>query len=297
MILNENVLLEENAHLEERDTANGVLFNMMENGITLDGLKNLVYQLEAANCDELDLNNFMSTLGTIAECNLLDDSEEARVMYENLQMSALLEYAGKDEKNDEYKKLLSDMEANLKKCIDNTALIGKWLDTIVPTLKKIKNESSPIIKILEESKKSYNKMVTATSSAFGQREWNEMTKQYTKFKKASKTFNNKYSTVGLENKKAMEQKLRQYDTQVGKFVREWLQEGSAKMLELMKEYDRAKYIDKNNVGDYCRYINTGLRYYVFGVRACMSWLYSIRKCMNIKFEGSLRYKIVQKVLK
>lgn len=297
MILNENVLLEENAHLEERDVANGVLFSMMENGITLDGLKNLVYQLEAANCDELDLNNFMSTLGTIAECNLLDDAEEARVMYEHLQMDALLEYAGKDEKNEEYKKLLSDMEANLKKCIDNTALIGKWLDTIVPTLKKIKNESSPVIKILEESKKAYNKMVTATSVAFGQREWNEMTKQYMKFKKASKTFNNKYSTVGLDNKKAMEQKLRQYDTQVGKFVREWLQEGSPKMFELMKEFDRAKYIDRNNVGDYCRYINTGLRYYVFGVRACMSWLHSIRKCMNIKFEGSLRYKIVQKVLK
>ena len=70
-----------------------------------------------------------------------------------------------------------------------------------------------------------------------------------------------------------------------------------KWFEICDCYDKIKRIDVDYAGAFCKYINWYIDVLVNGCRFMLSFINYIRHTLDIEFEDSVRYKIIQRILK
>lgn len=221
-------------------------------------------------------------------------------------LESILEYSGNETKNEAFKECLKDLEELMLyffDCIDKmTDILDKYLSLIKKAktpadLQKASKQMDDIrtdyIKWRKERSKKIDGVVT----------WNA-------YKKQIKMFNNKYSQISLEEKKAFSKKINDMLVKGMKKIFGWAKMNTKKeevlksakysgcyLDDLIKELDRIKSIDAayhdriyNNVAGLHNTVVDEYNYTYGDVQY-------INKTLNIEIEKGIVFKIVNTLLK
>jgi hypothetical protein len=200
----------------------------------------------------------------------------------------LIEYSGKPENNEEYKKLLEELDEMFKFYVDILDLVGKHIMKCSKI--KVKDEAS-FRKALNDLYKDADKTNKEFADLY--KDMEEMP-TYRRFDALSKKFSVKYSNITMEDKKKYSvifiDRLHDLVKIADQFDSKWINDLNA-TLPTLRSID-AVYTDK--------YIqHTQLWYDAFYnefQRTSQNMRYCIFK-LDTKRENTLRYQLVQKIFK
>lgn len=207
----------------------------------------------------------------------------------------ILEYAGNPVKNEEFKEILDDVNNLIDYFRANIKVYVKAHEDLVGLALKIKNnpkKASELMKQIPDIQKAYKDGHAENIKKYqpnGRYTW-------TQFNSKIRKFNNKYSEIGMANRKELGEKLTNTLNDIRKIANEWGGSG-----EKWKPYDDIipdlKKIDESYADTLERNlcaVNNLL------VDECNYTIYDIKttlRQLNIDGDKKLLYKIINKVFK
>ena len=255
--------------------------------------------IEQSELEESTKSILLSTL-----CNSLQENKTFNIdALDEAALDSILEFKGNESKNEAFKECLKDLEALLTYFISVIEKGLGYMDQILALSKKAKNSPKEFKKCVDEMDKFADEFVSwkkqASKSICGSVTWKTFASQI-------KKFNNKYSEITMEEKKALSAKVEKMIDKVFKICTPWydmkrngklLPGSSAKYEELRTVYKELEKIDKsyaNSVND----IFTDFDKYIGSeINPTLNDMFYVMTALNIKFEESWRFKLVNKVLK
>ena len=263
---------------------------------------------------EIGISEYVKTFSSINESNLDPYTKEILLfnlfesfndLKENniIKESYLLEFSGNEEKNKELIRYLNLMQERIEFYMVYMKEITDFGDKLLDNCKKAAKSKN-----VDQVKKVFNDLRCDTDDFISmiQKKYSakmqEQYKNFKKYEKLRKKFNNKYSSECMEAKKKIDPKLEAlYNQFIKSEATEWIafNEGDKpqKWFEICDCYDKIKRIDVDYAGAFCKYINWYIDVLVDGCRFMLSFINYIRHTLDIEFEDSVRYKIIQRILK
>ena len=210
----------------------------------------------------------------------------------------LLEYAGNDYKNDQFKKTLQEIEKHLIAYVKEIEIIDKTLTKFTNSLNKSKNVNSAR-KAYSDCVKEGKATVKAINTMY--ESLNNGIDPFTKFKSQAGSFNNKYSTVTMEEKKIFDNKIKAYIKQIEDHIEPWAAgpdgKNNAKIQGLCDALDKFQE-HMPELHDKATELAMGwYNYYFKAYQEDMAMCNYIRRKLGIEIEGTLRWKIVHALFK
>lgn len=258
--------------------------------------------------EDVEASELQESTKSILISNLCNAIQENSNMFnidalDEAALDSILEFKGNETKNEAFKECLKDLENLLTYFISVIEKGLGYMDQILALSKKAKNNPKEFKKYINEMDKFADEFVAwkkqASKSICGSVTWKTFASQI-------KKFNNKYSEITMEEKKALSSKVEKMIDKVFKMCTPWydmkrngklLPGSSAKYEELKNLYKELEKIDKsyaNSVNDifvdFDKYIGSE-------INPTLNDMFYVMKALNIQFEDSLRFKLVNKVLK
>lgn len=208
----------------------------------------------------------------------------------------ITEFQGNPEKNKEFMEILKDIN---KICDLNTRrvkLLFGDLDKMLSLLKSTNNISkfkSTVDKIdgmVDEYNEWYEKEFKGISSKV----------IYNRFNTKSKSFNNKYSELMMEEKKKINDKLDKLYETILDTADPWLDKSSGKskkIAEIIVQIDRLKDIDVTYASKVSSRFNEFYKFAISESNYTIGDINYVKKNLDLGKEKSLLYKAVNKILK
>ena len=207
----------------------------------------------------------------------------------------ILEYAGNPVKNEEFKAILDDVNSLIEYFHSNIKVFVKAHEDLVGLALKIKNtpkKASELMKRIPDIQKACRDGRVENEKKYqpnGRYTW-------TQFNSKIRKFNNKYSEIGMTNRKELAEKLTNTLNDIRKIGKEWGGSG-----EKWKPYDDIipdlKKIDESYAGTLERNLCTVNELLVDECNFTMSDIKSTLRQLNIDGDKKLLYKIINKVFK
>ena len=208
----------------------------------------------------------------------------------------LLEFSGDEYKNKQFKQTLQEVDKYLIAFIKELQDIDKLLIKITSLYSKCKNVNTArkaytdAIKEAEAVNKALKKMFADIDNGIS---------PFKKFDKQAGTFNNKYSTVTMEEKKIFDKKIKEYIKQVNDIIEPWGggEKNGVKVQALIDAMNNFRDC-MPELSDKADAIPQGWYKYMFeAYRDDIGVCYWIRKKLGIEVEGSIKWKIVHALFK
>jgi hypothetical protein len=220
-------------------------------------------------------------------------NENSISLYESDE--TLLEFKGNDVKNQEFIDFLEEIE---EICNFNLVKIRKLADYS----EKILNNAKAIAK--SGSAKMFSENIDKSREYAGEyNEWKDKAGRkinaplsFNKFTRSSRSFNNKYSNVTMEEKKKLDAKLRKFEKEIRKLAEPWTNDGE-KMDEMCNIADDLYNIDKNYYDVFIRNFVDLNKLFIYEVNATLDDIGYAYNVLNIKKEKSFLYKAINKIIK
>ena len=209
----------------------------------------------------------------------------------------LLEYSGDKYKNEQFKKTLQEVEKYLIAYMKELQLIDGMLTKITGCYSKCKNVNT--------ARKAYTDAIKeskATSKSINQMfdDLKDGTNPFTKFQSQAGSFNNKYSTVTLEEKKIFDKKIKQYVDQINNLIEPWAANGDKNNAKVQAMIDSVEHFQECMPELYEKAAGIPYSWYKYMFKAYrddIAICYWIRKKLGIEIEGTLKWKIVHALFK
>ena len=209
----------------------------------------------------------------------------------------LLEYSGDKYKNEQFKKTLQEIEKYLIAYVKELEILDSMLTNITGLYKKCKNVNSArkaytdAIKEGKATAKTINKMFE---------DLRDGTNPFTKFQNQSKSFNNKYSTVTMDEKKIFDKKIKEYIDKINDMIEPWSGTKEKNNAKIQAMIDSVEHFQEcmPELYEKAAAIPWSWYKYMFKVyREDIAICFWIRKKLGIEVEGSLKWKIVHALFK
>lgn len=211
--------------------------------------------------------------------------------------SYITEFQGNPEKNKEYMQILKDLDELCSLNTERVKLLVGYMDKMLSLLKstnsvsKFKSTIDQIDDMVHKYNVWYDKAFKGVSGQV----------VFRNFIKKSKSFNNKYSELMMEEKKKMNDRLdKLYDT-VLKTIEPWAADKSTgkskKVAEAIEQFNRLNEIDSTYTDKVVKRFN---EFYEFAISEANYTIGDINFCkkdLNLGKEKSLLYKAINKILK
>ena len=224
------------------------------------------------------------------------------------EASVYLEFAGNEEKNKQFIKSLQQLENYLNDYHDWTiyaiSLGDKILAEMVKASKlkddeKGRNECKAICDRIKNIIDNYN------SDPSNGKDFSAHRRNFEEFKRLSKKFNNKFSSISMEEKKALDTKLdKLIDTTLSNpKVTAWVktsqtQKSIPQYDKLVVAFNKMKEVNRDAALDCLRnYINPYLEFQYDILRGTIGFTNYVRSLIGAENDKKLSYKIVNKLLK
>lgn len=205
----------------------------------------------------------------------------------------LLEYSGNPVKNAEFKEVLDEVDELITVFMKNIRRVDSEMDKILTAGNQILKSKGSYKTKLDTIKKDRDDYIDWQDDLFkpvnGQVTWRRLGSKV-------RTFNNKYSTVTMEEKKKLDKKLRDFLDELDKTIDPWCKDKKKvnKFIELrdkLKDIDDAYTESLNKI--FCDYYD-----YLFNeVQATYHDIRTVIRDLNVNKENSLSYKFIQAILK
>ena len=208
---------------------------------------------------------------------------------------SILEYAGNPVKNEEFKVILDDVNSLIEYFHSNIKVFVKAHEDLIGLALKIKNtpkKASELMKQIPDIQKACRDGLVENEKKYQP----NGTFTWTQFNSKIRKFNNKYSEIGMANRKELAKKLTSVLTDIRKIGSEWGSEGSKwepfdNIVPELKEID-ASYTNTlgSNLYEVNKLLITECNYTIADIN-------SVLKFLNIDGDKKLLYKIINKVFK
>lgn len=216
----------------------------------------------------------------------------------------ILEFAGDEKKNKEYLDAVDKAEEALNWLKEDCKADVKKLDEWKTKIAKIKNE-----KDLKKFSNDFKNFVDDEIKRWNANEYKSLyTRHYEnlrKLVKLSDNFNNKYSSILMEQKKEIDMRFSKIADAIFEVVYEWVSFQNAstsgkKLKEFNEEINRIYRIDRSYFeGDnsVMKYISFYYQQSVGNAFNIFRYVGYIRHCLGLEREDKLLYKIINKIFK
>lgn len=207
----------------------------------------------------------------------------------------LLEYSGNPEKNEEFKQTLQDLDRVLVTYIDIFKEYDKYLRKATDLLKACKDVDTARTAFTDCNKESRatDKLIDDMIKKSGIEK-----NPFKRFDQQIKKFNNKYSTIGMEEKKKFDKKLGSYYDQVEEIIIPWSTGGDMKAFNEMNDALLHFYDIMPELQDKIVNLMSSWYHDMFAVyRTIAGECIYLRKHLGIEKENGIIYKMVQKIFK
>lgn len=276
--------------------------------------------IESIDSGLFDMNDTVDFINRIAEYNFARNTNEMLVemVYEAFllsgqepenitEASALLEYAGNEEKNKQFVKSLKQLEQYIVDFHDygvQAFAVGDQMLKIMEPLKKLKDDEKGR-KEAESIGNRIQNLIDKYNNDLGKDgKFDEHYRNFAEFKRLARKFNNKFSNITINDKKALDKKLDELinATLTNPKVKAWvkLEQNQKtpqydKMVELFDEFKR---VDRQTALKILNEtINPYLQYQWNVLRRVIGFTNYVRSLIGANNDKKLTYKIVNKVLK
>jgi hypothetical protein len=268
-----------------------------------------------------DMNDTVDFINRIAEAGFSRNTNEMLVemVYEAFlisgqepeninEASALLEYAGNEEKNKQFVKSLKQLEQYIVDFHDygvQAFAVGDEFIKIMEPLKKLKDddkgrkEAAAIGNRIQNALDNYNGRIKDGNDKFS-----EHYRNFAEFKRLAKKFNNKFSNITINDKKALDKKLDELinATLTNPKIKAWVQleqrQPTPQYDKLVALFDDFKRVDRQTALKILNEtINPYLQYQWSVLRQVIGFTNYVRKLIGSENDKKLSYKIVNKILK
>lgn len=276
--------------------------------------------IESIDSGLFDMNDTVDFINRIAECNFARNTNEMLVemVYEAFllsgqepeniaEASALLEYAGNEEKNKQFVKSLKQLEQYIVDFHDygvQAFAVGDQMLKLMEPLKKLKDDDKGRKEAAAIGNRIQNLIDKYNNDLGKDGKFDEHYRNFAEFKRLARKFNNKFSNITINDKKALDKKLDELinATLTNPKVKAWvkLEQNQKtpqydKMVELFDEFKR---VDRQTALKILNEtINPYLQYQWNVLRRVIGFTNYVRSLIGANNDKKLTYKIVNKVLK
>ena len=209
----------------------------------------------------------------------------------------ITEFQGNPEKNKEFMEILKDLDQLCSLNAERVKLLVGYLDKMIPLLKSVNNVSKfkkvkdQIDGMVSDYNKWYDKEFKGVS---GQVVWN-------RFIQKSKSFNNKYSELMMEEKKKINDKLDKLYDDVFKYIEPWSADKttkeSKKVSEVLDQFKRLEEIDSTYTSSVAKRFSEFYNFAISEANYTIGDINYTKKKLDLGKEKSLLYKAINKLLK
>ena len=209
----------------------------------------------------------------------------------------ITEFQGNPEKNKEFMEILKDLDQLCSLNTERVKLLVGYLDKMIPLLKSVNNVSKfkkvkdQIDGMVSEYNEWRDKEFKGVS---GQVVWN-------RFIQKSKSFNNKYSELMMEEKKKINDKLDKLYDNVLKYIEPWSADKttkhSKKVSEVLDQFKRLEEIDSTYTSSVAKRFDEFYKFAISEANYTIGDINYVKKKLDLGREKSLLYKAVNKILK
>lgn len=229
--------------------------------------------------------------------NINEDTIKEEDLLSESGIESILEFDGNDKKNQEFIKLLKDIDTltqknleKIKKCISDLEKYQHWADDIV----KNPNKLSSYITKIEKDNKEFNAWLEKNRVANGP-------KTFAELRKKARTFNNKYSEVVMGSKKEVSAKFDKVEKEMNRLITPWVSKNDSTGKAIGNLVDTTNKIideiDRTNGIVFQRRIRQIYDYALDEAEWTLEDIDAFRKVLDIEFENKKMYKFVNAFIK
>ena len=209
----------------------------------------------------------------------------------------LLEYSGDKYKNEQFKKTLQEIEKYFIAYVKEIEILDNMLVKVTGYYNKSKNVNTAR-KAYTEAVKECKAGAKSINSLF--ESLNTGTNPFTKFQSQAGSFNNKYSSVTMEEKKMFDSKIKDYIDNINNIIEPWAGNDGKNGPKIQALIDSVEKFQENmpELGD--KAAKLPYSYYEYMFKAYKEDMYIcqyIRKKLGLEIEGSFKWKIVHALFK